>query len=104
MPHAPPLLPPPDPTDRTRAAPAGVWYEACSSRSPPARGSLQPPARDAHMADQSEHDRKTARYGDAEVAAGTGGETHQAAGDDRPTMTTQQGIPVADDQNTLRVG
>jgi catalase len=35
---------------------------------------------------------------------GAGGETHQAAGDDVPTLTTQQGIPVADDQNTLRVG
>jgi catalase len=39
-----------------------------------------------------------------ETHRGAGGETHQTAGDDVPTLTTQQGIPVADDQNTLRVG
>jgi len=35
---------------------------------------------------------------------GNGGETHQIAGDDVETLTTQQGIPVADDQNSLRQG
>jgi catalase len=35
---------------------------------------------------------------------GAGGETHQMAGDGVPSLTTQQGTPVADDQNTLRVG
>jgi catalase len=35
---------------------------------------------------------------------GKGGETHQVAGGDVPALTTQQGIPVSDDQNTLRVG
>lgn len=35
---------------------------------------------------------------------GSGGETHQTAGDDVPVLTTQQGMPVADDQNTLTVG
>ncbi len=34
---------------------------------------------------------------------GDGGETHQVA-DGGPVLTTQQGVPVADDQNTLRVG
>ena len=48
--------------------------------------------------------RKTAHYADAEVTVGTGGETHQTAGGDMPVLTTQQGIPVADDQNSLRVG
>jgi catalase len=33
-----------------------------------------------------------------------GGETHQSAGDGRPRLTTQQGVPVSDDQNTLRAG
>ena len=33
-----------------------------------------------------------------------GGEPHQTAGAGRPMLTTQQGIPVADDQNSLRVG
>ncbi len=35
---------------------------------------------------------------------GSGGETHQIAGGDVPVLTTQQGMPVADDQNTLRAG
>jgi catalase len=35
---------------------------------------------------------------------GAGGETHQIASNDVETLTTQQGIPVADDQNTLRYG
>ena len=35
---------------------------------------------------------------------GDGGELHQLAGGDVPTLTTQQGIPVADDQNSLRQG
>ena len=35
---------------------------------------------------------------------GNGGELHQIAGADADTLTTQQGIPVADDQNSLRQG
>lgn len=35
---------------------------------------------------------------------GEGGETHQTAADKDSVLTTQQGVPVADDQNTLRVG
>ncbi|MES2471557.1 MAG: catalase [Pseudomonadota bacterium] len=35
---------------------------------------------------------------------GNGGELHQVAGGDVPTLTTQHGIPVADDQNSLRQG
>jgi catalase len=35
---------------------------------------------------------------------GSGGETHQVAGGNIPTLTTAQGAPVADDQNTLRYG
>ena len=35
---------------------------------------------------------------------GSGGETHQVASGGRPRLTTQQGAPVADDQNTLRAG
>jgi len=43
-------------------------------------------------------------YGDECVGRGEGGETHQVAGDGRPSLTTQQGMVVADDQNTLRIG
>ena len=39
-----------------------------------------------------------------DVANGPGGETHQVAGNGIETLTTQQGIPVADDQNSLRQG
>jgi len=35
---------------------------------------------------------------------GPGGEIHQVAGGDVPVLTTTQGAPVADDQNTLRQG
>ncbi len=48
--------------------------------------------------------RKPARLNDQKIARGDGGETHQVASDDVPILTTQQGIPVADDQNTLKIG
>ena len=35
---------------------------------------------------------------------GDGGETHQTTTDPAQTLTTQQGVPVADDQNSLRAG
>jgi catalase len=40
---------------------------------------------------------------DLGIANGPGGETHQVASDDG-FLTTQQGIPVADDQNSLKAG
>jgi catalase len=48
--------------------------------------------------------RDHARLGDEQFRRGHGGETHQEAGDGRPPLTTQQGVVVADDQNTLRAG
>ncbi len=36
--------------------------------------------------------------------AGTGGELHQAAGGSHPVLTTNEGQPIADDQNSLRIG
>jgi catalase len=48
--------------------------------------------------------RKTVRLDDQNVTRGEGGETHQTAGDEVPQLTTQQGIPVSDDQNTLKIG
>ena len=35
---------------------------------------------------------------------GKGGEIHQTAGPEVPVLTTQQGTPVSDDQNSLKVG
>jgi catalase len=48
--------------------------------------------------------RTTATFDDQEVIRGEGGETHQVAGGDVPVLTTQQGVPVSDDQNSLRIG
>ena len=44
-----------------------------------------------------------ARIYDQVLVRGTGGELHQLAEGDTPVLTTAQGGPVADDQNTLRV-
>ena len=38
------------------------------------------------------------------IKRGKGGELHQTAGGEVPTLTTQQGLPIADDQNSLRAG
>ncbi len=53
---------------------------------------------------ESSDDRTRVTYGDQSVEQGAGGETHQLGGRGRPTLTTAQGAPVADDQNTLHVG
>ena len=52
----------------------------------------------------SNRKRKAVRLGDQSVVRGEGGEIHQNAGGDVPQLTTQQGIPASDDQNTLKVG
>src|ERR1700738_5667439 len=52
----------------------------------------------------SNQKRNTVRLDDQTVIRGEGGETHQNAGDDIPQLTTQQGIPVSADQNTLKIG
>ncbi len=49
------------------------------------------PLRDATVSDQA-------------ILRGTGGETHQIAGGETPILTTQQGAPVSDDQNSLKAG
>ncbi|HEY0293556.1 MAG TPA: catalase [Hansschlegelia sp.] len=47
---------------------------------------------------------KTASIADIKISRGTGGETHQIAEGDTPILTTAHGIPVADDQNSLKAG
>src|SRR5689334_12132164 len=64
---------------------------------------------DSHMARASRgrktaDQRKSVRLADATIIRGEGGETHQIATGEIPVLTTQQGIPIADDQNSLRVG
>ncbi len=55
-------------------------------------------------ADDMHETRTEVGYGDQVVQRGSGGETHQVAGDGRPALTTQQGTVVGDDQNSLRIG
>lgn len=39
-----------------------------------------------------------------EKTIGNGGEIHQTSGGKNPVLTTQQGTPISDDQNSLKVG
>ena len=56
-------------------------------------------------AKRSDEVRKKVRYAEEQIERGAGGETHQsAAAGERPSLPTQQGVVVADDQNTLRIG
>ncbi|WP_435950405.1 catalase [Psychrobacter sp. DM8] len=41
---------------------------------------------------------------DMNPTRGNGGETHQRAGDDTKALTTQQGVVIADNQNSLKAG
>ena len=52
----------------------------------------------------SSQDFTQARMADAQIRRGKGGETHQTADGGMPTLTTQHGTPVSDDQNSLRAG
>lgn len=56
------------------------------------------------MAEKRKTQPKSATFADEKVLFGTGGETHQVASGDVPALTTQQGMPVSDDQNSLRAG
>src|ERR1700750_131444 len=56
------------------------------------------------MSDRPQKARKSVTYGEETVERGAGGDTHQVAGDGRPQLTTQQAVPVAGEQNTLRIG
>jgi len=49
-------------------------------------------------------ERERVDFGDEVAERGHGGELHQVASDGRARLTTQQGVVVADDQNTLRIG
>src|ERR1700742_4732709 len=47
---------------------------------------------------------KSATVHDQKLERGEGGELHQIAQGDTPVLTTAQGGPVSDDQNSLKVG
>src|SRR5712691_7747932 len=48
--------------------------------------------------------RKPARRAGAAPKTGTGGEAHQTTSSRTQTLTTNQGVPISDDQNSLRAG
>src|ERR1700691_1093495 len=50
------------------------------------------------------HKRKPAESNEHKERNGTGGELHQVAGNGIPALTTQQGTPGSDYQNSLRIG
>ncbi|PDT15438.1 catalase HPII [Rhizobium sp. J15] len=52
----------------------------------------------------SEPKRSTTTIHDQKLLRGAGGELHQTADPNTPVLTTAQGGPVADDQNSLRIG
>ena len=65
---------------------------------------LQVSAKDnQNMAVQVSGDKGTQTIGNAPMVKGAAGETHQTAEGKLPTMTTQQGTPISDDQNSLKV-
>ena len=47
---------------------------------------------------------KPTMFGDQKVPIGGGGEVHQTVEDGAPVLTTQQGVPISDDQNSLKIG
>ncbi|MCW5821509.1 MAG: catalase [Cyanobacteria bacterium TGS_CYA1] len=49
-------------------------------------------------------DKGTQASGNAPLSKGVAGETHQTSDNKLPTMTTQQGVPISDDQNSLKAG
>ena len=55
------------------------------------------------LAKSSKSTATTAQVHDQKMARGNGGELHQLAEGETPVLTTAQGGPVADDQNSLRV-
>jgi catalase len=48
--------------------------------------------------------RTSATFHDQKHDIGAAGEVHQTASADVPALTTQQGTPISDDQNSLRIG
>ena len=61
-------------------------------------------ARNASRGRKTADQRRAVQLADETIIRGEGGETHQVATGEIPVLTTQQGIPIADDQNSLRVG
>jgi catalase len=48
--------------------------------------------------------RKAVKVGEETLTRGSGGELHQTADGDTPVLTTNLGVPIADDQSSLKIG
>jgi len=98
--------------DATKAAPASTPATAKtppSKKGPASDAPKTPPKRAAQKtpAEREPSKRSTAAPAHADLGrVGAGGETHQIVGEsgDGTTLTTAQGAPISDDQNTLTVG
>jgi catalase len=88
----------------SKAAPRAAKKKATSSARPRKRAPAAPTQRAQAERPAVAAAPDSSSAADLIDSTGAGGETHQVAGAGRPRLTTQQGIPVADDQNTLRVG
>lgn len=56
------------------------------------------------MTKEEDNAYQSVEFNEERISQGRGGDTHQFADNTTPTLTTQQGIPVSDDANTLRQG
>ena len=70
----------------------------------PPRSGIEIHSKDTDVMAREPSELKTAQIADAKIHRGPGGETHQVADGDTPILTTQQGIPISDDQNSLKIG
>jgi catalase len=82
----------------SRRAPAQRKVEAASSRQ------LARKKQTGGTAASRKRAAATSAPAEQRAEVGPGGETHQTAAAGGARVTTQQGVPVADDQNTLRLG
>jgi len=73
-----------------------------STGSTTAQGAKADPRDQTDMPGQSPDAAGTSAGRDADSSSGTGGELHQFAGGQHPPLTTNQGVPVSDNQNSLR--
>ena len=56
------------------------------------------------MAKRASSSRRNSKSNDTGLGAGHGGETHQSAARTGEVLTTNQGIPISDNQNSLKSG
>ena len=71
-----------------------------ASKEPAARSTDKADANEANLPSEKATDRKV----EVKSEAGKGGETHQSTADKNVTLSTQQGVPVSDNQNILKQG